>query len=193
LAVVNHCWMASIRLLKTGIMCRGYITRGALYHDGQNFRGTGFQNAVEKEKNVSAFRENEKENGTPFIELDPSVCEYIRTCNDTCVPKMFDRMTRTDGNVTAVFPFQALSHSFVIAGGEKFDPAREKVAAASLRAAILSLKDRVRVYIDLKNPNAIRKGEFYLKALDMQIAECDKVEEMIELLGRPACGTLDDP
>ncbi len=51
--LVNHCWGAIIGLLRRGIMCRGYITRGIIFHPAwpdTDVIGSGFMEALEKEK-----------------------------------------------------------------------------------------------------------------------------------------------
>ena len=85
--LINHCWDVVIKLLKEGIMCRGYITRGSIYHTDTQFLGSGYQEAYEKE--VTAFKCEADERGTPFVEVDPVVCNYVRNSDDECVKKCF--------------------------------------------------------------------------------------------------------
>ena len=47
--LVSHCWSAVIGLLMKGIMCRGYITRGSIYHVNNQVVGSGYQNAYSME------------------------------------------------------------------------------------------------------------------------------------------------
>ncbi|AFP20486.1 hypothetical protein KVP06_12995 [Geobacter sulfurreducens] len=46
--LISHCWGAVIELLVRGIMCRGYITRGAIYHHKGQVIGSGYQKAYAK-------------------------------------------------------------------------------------------------------------------------------------------------
>jgi hypothetical protein len=74
--VVNlawHCWGACMRLLGDGIMLRGYIKRGSVYHEDQQFIGSGYADAYKRESEVSIFKQDADERGTPFIEVDPEV------------------------------------------------------------------------------------------------------------------------
>jgi hypothetical protein len=65
--VVNHCWAAVLELLLSGIMCRGYITRGSIYDTGAQVIGSGYNRAFAMEKHgISAFRREGNERGTPF-------------------------------------------------------------------------------------------------------------------------------
>jgi hypothetical protein len=124
--LVHHCWGAVIQLLTKGIMCRGYITRGSVYHTDNQIIGSGYHKAYAKESQVAAFKREADERGTPFVEVDPVVCDYVRDYGDSCVKEMFARCVKTDGEVTVLFPFQMLVHSFIIAGvGYTCDPQKE--------------------------------------------------------------------
>jgi hypothetical protein len=185
--IVNHCWGAAIMLLTKGVMVRGYITRGQIYHMGTEFMGTGYHEAYQREPEVTAFKQEADERGTPFIEVDPRVCAYVRDEADGCVRQMFDRCVKSDGELTALFPFKRLSHSFIISGpgAPPFDAAKEKNSNNNLRISLLNLKDRVMMNVDQKNDRAMAKVQHYITALDAQIAICDKTDEMIVRLGQP--------
>lgn len=184
--LVSHCWDAVIELLVHGIMCRGYITRGSIFHKDSQVIGSGYQHAFESESGVSAFKLEADERGTPFVEVDPMVCEFIERETDSCVKEMFSRMVKTEQGTTALFPFQRLSHSFVIGGfGQKFDLEKEKAANDNVRKLLRSLKERVLKYVDQENPKALNKARHYVRALDVQLAVCDKTDEMIDLLCTP--------
>lgn len=183
--LINQCWGAVIRLLQKGVMCRGYVSKGTIHHTETNFIGTGYQNVLETEKQVAVFKRGADERGTPFIEVDRTVCEYIADC-DPCVKEMFSRMTKSDGECVALFPFKRLSHSFLIAGfGVTFDPDREKKSNDNLRKSIISFRDRVAALVDSSNPDAMRKAEHYIGALNAQIDVCDQTDEMIDKLCAP--------
>ena len=60
--LISHCSGTVLRLLAKGILCRGYITRGSVFHTDTQFIGSGYEKASSQEKHVTAFRhENEKE------------------------------------------------------------------------------------------------------------------------------------
>jgi hypothetical protein len=125
--LVNHCWGAAIMLLTKGVMVRGYITRGRIYHEGSEFYGTGYHEAYQREAGVTAFKQEADEKGTPFVEVDPEVCAYVRDQTDECVREMFGRFTKHDGEVTALFPFKRLVQPIAIGGsGRPFDPEHAK-------------------------------------------------------------------
>lgn len=179
--LVSHCAKVVLKLLVKGIMCRGYITKGLIYHTESQFIGSGYVEACLGEKNVKVFRRETDEKGTPFVELDPAVCKFVKDCGDQCVKEMFSRFVKEDGEMSALFPFQRLSHSFIIAGlGNKLDPQKEKDSNNNLRLLIKKLKDCVMEFVDKSDPNAIRKLEHYIEALDDQLAVCNKTDDMID-------------
>jgi len=185
--LVSHCWGSVIKLLMKGIMCRGYITKGSIYHNNNQVIGTGYENAYLKESGVSAFKLEADERGTPFVEIDPVVCEYINNSTDKCVKEMFSRKTRTEDGITALFPFQRLSHSFIIGGfGQKeFDPNKEKESNNNVRKLLNNLIERIEGFIDPQNEKAKIKSRHYINAIKEQIAVCDKTDEMIDILCQP--------
>jgi len=184
--LLNHCWVAVIELLTKGIMCRGYITRGTIYHTNEpEIIGSGFQDALDREHQVSAFKRKADERGTPFVEIDRTVCDYVRGCGDSCVKEMFSRYVKNDGVVTALFPFKRLRHSFIVASwwpGYKFDPENEKQSNENIRSSIVKMKDRVSELVDRSNADAVSKAEHYIAALEAQLEVCKETDEMIDKL-----------
>lgn len=184
--LLNHCWGAVIRLLTKGIMCRGYVTRGSVYHTDTQFIGTGYQKAYSKEGQVTAFKLVEDERGTPFVEVDQVVCDYVKDHGDNCVKEMFSRYVRKDGDVTVLFPFERLTHSFIIAGcGHTFDPEKEKCENEKMKQMIENIKKRVMEFVDQSNSDAIMKSSHYIAALNAQLQECDRTDEIIDMLCSP--------
>lgn len=184
--LVSHCWGTVIKLLTKGIMCRGYITRGSIHHTNEpEMIGSGYQQALDKERKVSAFKTKADEKGTPFVEVDPAVCDYVRDHGDSCVREMFSRLVKEDGIVIALFPFQRLQHSFIIEDwlGHKFDPEKERQSNKNMRSMIEKMKERVMELVDRSRPSAVSKAEHYIAALDAQLNVCQKTDEMINMLG----------
>lgn len=176
----GHCWGVVMKLLLQGIMCRGYITRGTVYHNGTRIIGTGYQEAYRRESSVKAFSQTADERGTPFVEVDKVVCDYVMACEDACVKEMFSRYVKKDGDTTALFPFKRLTHSFII--DETFDPEKEKQSNEDLRQMIRSVQHRVTEFIDNSNQSAVNKAKHYLAVLDAQLAECDEADKTIDML-----------
>ena len=178
--LLSHCWKAAIRLLYKGVLCRGFITRGSVYHTDNQVIGSGYQHAYENERTVSAFALDSEDRGTPFVEVDPVVCQYVNTHGDSCVKEMFSRMVKTDGEVTALFPFQRIGHSFII--DSRFDAKKELAANQRVREGIGTLKGRVLAMVDKNNERAMRKVRHYIRALDRQLEICDRTDEVIRKL-----------
>lgn len=179
--LVSHCWSAVIKLLTKGILCRGYITRGSVFHTDTQFIGSGYQEAASKEKHVTAFIPDAEKSGTPFVEVDQIVCNYVREQGDSCVKKMFSRYVKEDGNVTALFPFQRLQHSFIIGGwlGHTFDREKERQSNENMRLKIENFKERVMAFVDHSDPDVVSKVGHYIAALDAQIEVCKRTDEML--------------
>jgi len=57
-------------LINKGVLCRGIITRGNIFHTNTQFFGTGYMRAYEGESKVSVFKIDDTDKGTPFIEID---------------------------------------------------------------------------------------------------------------------------
>jgi hypothetical protein len=183
--VVAHCWGAVIELLARGIMCRGYIKRGRVFHTDTQVIGSGYQDALLAESKVSAFKREADERGTPYVEVDTEVSEYVETQSDACVKEIFSRMVRRDGNTVVLFPFQRLRHSFIVFGlGVRFDPEKELASNQNVRAEISRVKERIWSFVDRSNPSAVAKAHHYIAALDVQLQACDKTDEMIRRLSR---------
>lgn len=189
-----HCATSCMKLMNLGFMCRGYVTKGTVYHANGQIVGSGYMDASEKEKQVSIFRQTADERGTPFIEVDSELVQYIESQPDDCVKTIFSRITKTDGSLTALFPFKRLNHSFIIAGfGKTFDPEKERKSVKTVRNWILDYKQKISSYIDVSNPSAVQKGAHYLRALDAQLVECDETEKVIDRLTAPWPAPIDLP
>lgn len=183
--LINFCWGIAIKFLQHGILCRGHITRGRIYHTADQFIGTGYQAAVAAEQKVSVFQRGPDDKGTPFIEIDPYFCEYVEELGDSCIKTMFERMTGSDGEGgVALFPFKRLQHSFII-GAPGFKPDKEREANENVRKMILKMKGNVLSFADPSNPKAMRKIEHYVRALDAQLEVCNKTNAFIDKLCQP--------
>lgn len=184
--LVSHCWTACFKMLSKGVMCRGYIKRGQIYHTADQQIGTGLSDAVEREKQVSIFKKEADEGGTPFIEVDKEILQYVEDQSDQCVKEMFSGLVKKDGDLAAIFPFQRLNHDFIIAGaGITFDPEKERTSLNVVRDWIHKMKEQVRRHIDPADESAQQKGDHYIQMLDAQLVACDRTEEIIEDLIQP--------
>lgn len=94
---------------------------------------------------------------------------------------MFSRYVKTDGDATALFPFQRLQHSFII-GRDDFDPVKERKSNQNMRVWIEKLRQRVMEFTDKSNSSAVNKAAHYAKALNDQLAVCDWTDRLICML-----------
>lgn len=185
--LVSHCWGAVIELMARGIMCRGYIKRGKVFHTDTQVIGSGYQEAYLAESKVSAFKREADERGTPYVEVDEEVTSYVETQPDACVKEMFGRMVKRDGNMVVLFPFKRLHHSFIIGGlGKTFEAEKERESNDNLRKIILRYKERVLSFVDRGNKSAVAKASHYIEALDAQLRACDETDRVIRMFAKPA-------
>ena len=170
------------KLLMQGVMLRGYITRGNIFHEDNKIIGTGYQRALEGEKKVTAFQGATGDTGTPFVEIDPAVVRYINECDDPCVKEMFTRMTRSEHDVTAIFPFQKFSNlmNFI---DDDLEKSRQNIEV--IRSWICSAREKIELFASACDSNAFRKSRYYLKFLDDELAKCNRIEQQIDLLQEP--------
>jgi hypothetical protein len=178
--LISQSWSAVAHLLTDGLLCRGYITRGFIYHTDTQFIGTGYQKAVEKEKSVLAFSRHTNDLGTPFVEVDAQVRDYLTSSPDGCVREMFSRLVKDDGTLTAIFPFKSFSAKFAIS--PSFDAAAQRKSNQNLRTSLRTMKENMMKYVDQSNRKAVTKSEHYLAALDEQLEICDRTDKVIDAL-----------
>ena len=124
--LINCCRAVYFKLiLRKGLMCRGYIKRGQIYHTKRYCVGSGLNDVVEREKNVSIFGSDSGEYSTPFIEIDENVLQFIDDeVSDSCVKSVLSDIVKRAGNVAAVFPFNNLSPS--VFGDSSINPGQNR-------------------------------------------------------------------
>lgn len=169
------CLRIVFRLMKRGFLCRGYITKGSIYHEDNQFFGSGYQRALEGEKHTTALQINAEEKGTPFVELDKDVSDFILSCGEECLIGKFKRMVRSVGSSYAVFPFDVFSR--VNDPGPDTTLEQRLEANNVVRQAIHTLKNKVLAF-DASDPKVRLKINHYVNALDEQLSNCDFSDEM---------------
>ena len=175
--VIAHTDGAALRLLTQGMMVRGYITRGNIFHEGNTFIGTGYEKALEGEKNVRAFQELAVDGGTPFVEIDPEVVRYINDCGDQCVKDAFTRMTKSAGDITVIFPYKRLSDlAFANDLSKGFDKHNLRV----IRSLIHNARKKVESFAPSSDQDATRKSKYYLKLLNDVLEQCEQIEKVLD-------------
>ena len=182
--LLQHLSACVFGLLTRGVMVRGYLTRGAIYHRNNLFIGTGYQHAFQMEKQVSAFRLPTDSTSTPFVEMDADVVKYIKEETDQCVREIFKRLTKEDDNgIAVVFPFHRLSYL----AGQNID--NEETCRRSLevvRGWIADFLEKLNIQSPSSDTDANQKAVYYRKFLEEQLQECDRIEEFLGLMKEPA-------
>ena len=185
--LVSYCCSTCMGLLSKGVLCRGYIKRGRIYHTSEYQIGVGINDVVAREKQVSIFRKDAAERGTPFIEIDKEVVQYVEHQPDACVKKMFPRFVEVEGDLAAIFPFKRVDPSifFGSGSGAKFDPEREHESVNVVRGWIHRMKELVESHVDWSNESARQKGNQYIRMLDAKLDACDQMDDVINRLAQP--------
>lgn len=185
--LIHYCWAAVLRLLTEGILCRGYITQGPIYHTDRQVIGPAYQEAHSREGNVSVFADvwDEKKR-TPFVEIAPMILEYVDSQSDQCVSKMFDRMVRRLSDGAAIFPFKRLNAGDAI-------PEALLEANAVIRQNLHRYKQLMWSFIGPDDAAALPKVRYYDLALDEQLRLCDELDKVVEEGARPAVAVCHVP
>jgi hypothetical protein len=186
--LVHHCYKIAFRFLKVGHLCRGYITRGYIYHTDTQFFGPGYQRAYKSESKVSIFRSDADadDTGTPFIEIDPAVCSYVAEEQlDSCVKTVFGRLTESVGKSTAISPFFALKAIPDMVIDKDSDFAVCKGQVQTVRDSVLRLLSQ----LENAKATADARGRRKIKHIERKLREVlvskDKQVEMIDFLSQP--------
>jgi len=186
ITLIRFCHTAVKNLaLKQGLLCRGYITRDMIFHSSGKQMGTGYhKTSTGKLNRMGAFQQKADDQGIPFVEIDPKVHDYITCSTDTCVDINYERLTQSDGDVTAIFPFKSEEHDFLIGDfcGHQFDANQERESNDAFRSGINKSLSLLEEYTDLENPGAVRKSRVYRKALENQLAACENTHIFLKQL-----------
>lgn len=178
--LITHCWQVAISLLQIGVLCRGFVSRGLVYHTDTQVIGPGYQNTFKSEPSVTALQRKIDEVGTPFVEIDDGVVDYVSGQPDECVKTMFDRLTKFDGSKVALYPFKRLNHRFLAGGiSGPFNPEIHLKSVDNIRGWIGKMKDKIHENIEGGEPAARQKAEYYVEALDQQLIELTETERVI--------------
>ena len=176
--LLNCCRIVYLKLIMMGLMCRGYVKRGMIYHTVDYCVGTGLNDVVEGEKKVSIFKTESGESGTPFIEVDRNIVQYIEDeTSDKCIREMFSACVKNEGDVAAIFPFSSLDPGIFGGGGD--DPNEKRKAVSAVRNWISKSKEMIRRHVDPSSEPARQKEGCLLRMLDAQLDLCNRMEEEI--------------
>lgn len=184
--LLQHVSATVLSLLRHGIMVRGYVSKGKIYHTNSQFIGPGYHKVHDGEKNVGAFRLPSDNYSTPFVEIDPIVVDYIKTETDQCVTKVFKRLSREDeSGIAVVFPFNVFSE---LAGGNFHDTEKCKEDLRVVRGWIEKFLQKLELQSPHSDLKADQKAKYYRKFLNEQLEWCNNIERNLELMHKPFMG-----
>jgi len=106
--LVHAIFQIVFRLMQKGILVRGCLTRGSVYHDGRHIFGSGYHDALDGERSVTFSSKNEQDKRPPFVELSREVVEYQNTISDLQVQKTLAKLTLHRNSISAVYPFNQM-------------------------------------------------------------------------------------
>ena len=181
--LINCCRVVYFKLiLRKGLMCRGYIKRGSIYHTKRYCVGSGLNDVVESEKSVSIFGSNTSKHSTPFIEIDENVLQFIdNEVSDSCVKSVLSDIVKRAGNVAAVFPFSNLTPS--VFGDSAIDSEKIRRDISFVRRWIEEAKEMVSYNVDPNVESARQKGYYLIEILNRQLVTCQLMEARLDEIG----------
>jgi len=183
--LMQHCSSAAFRLMRKGVLSRGFLTVGNIFHEENQFIGTGYMRAYGNEREVKFLSADESERGTPFIQLEQEVVDYVESNTDRCVKTMLRRMTRGDGIYTAIYPFTALAGIPSALVTHDFDHRKWK---KNLETSIGYIMDTLQLFEDAEkeqaDPGVKSKIQHYKRGLEeviqVQLAKGVQLDRMIQ-------------
>ena len=182
--LLQHVSACTRKLLASGVMVRGYVSRGNIYHKGNQIVGTGYQKLLVKEREVKAFRFSQDKSATPFVEIAPAVVKYIEEETDGCVKEVFAEICKVDMNgIAAIFAFQFLSN---LAAGKINDRGACRNGLGVIRKWITEFLKRLDSQSPSSDEKANQKSKHYRRFLKEQLDNCDQIESVLELETFPA-------
>lgn len=167
------CKRSIFKLAKYGLLCRGYLTRGEVYHTQNQVIGKGY---------IEAFK-NESKYPLPYTRIDEKLCTYILESGDVCAIEMFKRLTKNVGTDIVLFPIHNMVYVSAISGEKNLED--EKKEIDFIIGELENLKILTEKYIDKNDKRAVEKWKEFEKMIDEKIADNVYAKESIDRLSRP--------
>ena len=178
--IVNFCRKTAERLLlREGVLCQGYLTRGKIVHDGTMVFGSGYQAAVAGEKAAAAIELPGEVLGTPFIEIDPVVVAYHESSGDKCTREMFSRMTISADDSVLISPYGIFDRF----ANWALDPSKSRDQVRNELRSARQIIDKVSSKLAASRP----RGQRAQAKLDVSFRELSKARDrLVEAEGKYA-------
>lgn len=182
--LLQHVSACVFGLMTKGVMVRGYITKGKIYHRGGQPIGPGYQRAWRMEREVKAFLFPLDNTSTPFVEIDKHVVNYVGEETDQCVRGIYKRLTKQDENgIAVIFPFHRLS---AVAGQNIENAAACRKSLRIIRNSIANYLEKLDANSPCTDSKANEKAKYYRRILNEQLSECDRIEKSLHTMKEPA-------
>ena len=177
--LINCCRAIYFKLItRTGLMCRGYVGRGPIYHTEDHCIGSGLGDVVEGEKNVSMYQTEEGEVGTPFIEVDQKVLQFLdKEVTDSCVTGVLEEIVKRKDGVAVIFPFKSLDPGRF--GSANLDRNKARQHVDVVRKWIEDAKKMIARHVDSSDEKVLRRANCLAEILNEQLMVCKSYEEAI--------------
>ena len=178
--LIDCCRVIYFKLImRKGLMCRGYVGRGSIYHSEDYCVGSGLSDVAGMEKQVSIFRTESGERGTPFMEIDRNVIQFVdEDISDGCVIDVLKDIVKREEDVAAIFPFKNLDPGKF--GNIDRDPTKARRDIEIVRRWIEDAKRIVARHVDPGCSSARRKGLCLTRILDTQLSVCEQTEDLVD-------------
>ncbi|WP_421848728.1 hypothetical protein [Marinomonas sp.] len=174
--LIEHCHsVTSGLMLDHGIMCRGYITIGNIYHTPTQVVGTGYQKAYLGEGKVIIFQQCDEK--TPFVEIGPEVQKRLDDIHDPCIKSYIKLNTHSDDVYQAINPFSCLTRLA--------DSSEHTKQLHRVKGIISGLKLKISTISPDEDKNAFAKSKYYYSFLNEQNQKCDELISREETLSQP--------
>jgi hypothetical protein len=141
------------------------------------------------EGRVSAFRRSPEEKRTPFVEIAPEVVAYVSNVADKCVKKVFEQLVISDGQLTALSPFNRLTvetgPSPIAPVYEKYDPQKDYENIGVMRGVVENIKSKVMKFAGEPGSRSFEKTAHYLRLLEQRLSILNRQEHIMRMMQQP--------
>ncbi len=189
LRLVDECGRSISNLLEIGLMARGYISKGLVYHEVGQFFGSAYQEAVKNEAKVKFSFHPSDVSKTPFVELSEAVTEFYRATTDMCVKRFLGESLIESGGLVAVDPFSRQKrlismHASNLSSGDADLEQKTLKHLSELRVSLEALRTQVDCAAGTSERVQVKRREYNTGLSKLQ-EQIETVFEMYELLSSP--------
>lgn len=151
--LIEHCRNIASKFMLSGIMCRGFITIGNIYHAKNQVIGSGYQESYAGEPEVVAFGEvveNGEKEKTPFLEVGSKIVDYLKGINNSSFERVIKMSTHSDGHYHAINPFSCLTCFADLSDGEQLIKVKNTIGTFKGKIRVLSPDEKEKAFAKSK-------------------------------------------